>query len=578
MTEHEAARVPDGRITFHIAIAILIAAVAFFLVHEPAKGGDSWGAWFLARLIWEHGEFPVPGRSPFYTTIVAAFWPLGYPLGPGLLRIVDACFICGGLYALFRCYLTPRLAVLAALIWLPSLLALESIVKGHAVAALCFALAFRHGKPSKPRLVYSYAFLILAFMFRVNYAVALAGFLVYDGARLLLAVRAGRPRPDLRPPRQMWLIAALAALLVVFSWQKPEHRWNNAYYADAQWLGVHDASLSSAAQIGSFVHWVIVNRYGGDFDNHDIYFVAKNDLPEFKSILDIRKYPEVLFGRIISNVQIVSIVSRITDLGDGLFKLCSRAGSHVLSYPIFYALLLFGLWQFWRTQVDAASRRPFLEIVGVCCFVTLPLFIAWPSGTYFFHFVPIYVFAAVGMAAWFAARPGLSNIREKLGPLMLIAILVAFSGFTSRMLHVSTDAGSLASWQRPHLVKEVMDGHYNEVESLTENCRGIMMTSDYEMMAAFSEKPTDSFYSIFEIPPFDRLGDSPYDGLRTDRIDCVFVDKRVVKRGLNTFTTKWSRYENYIAPYVAALEKMGARTYTVDAAGDLQVTVLRPPG
>ena len=49
----------------------------------------------------------------------------------------------------------------------------------------------------------------------------------------------------------------------------------------------------------------------------------------------------------------------------------------------------------------------------------------------------------------------------------------------------------------------------------------LQLIEDPAQVAAFSTIPEDRLYATFEIPPFGRLGDPAYNGLREDRINCV---------------------------------------------------------
>lgn len=556
----------------------VIIFIAPYLIQEHTRGADSWGNWFFARLIWETGTFPVLGRSPIYGVFSAIFLPLGYPFGPLVTRFLDSLFLFFGMFALFRCHMKFYLSAFAAVIWLPGLLSVEGIVKALAVASLCWALALRHGPVTRSRIMLSYAFLILSFLFRVNYIVALLGFVFYDAIRFAYSKNLSQVLFNLRPKRQDWPVALLLGLFMLFVVMQSHHRWNNAYFTDIKWFGPDQRSIATAAEIGALAQWIIVNKYDSNFDDHDIYFIAKNDLPEFHSIFDLYKYPEILFGQIYSNKQMISIVSRITDLGDVLFKVAARFGSHIYSYPIFYAFFVAGLFQFYRHYVASDQRRQFWEMISAVGVITAPLFIAWPSGTYYFHFVPLFVFVAVGLGHGLSERIG-SILRS--GPFLKFSVsvipLILFSNLISQSVQTFADSGTLTAWQRPHLIKEVFEGQFEKIDALTSSCRGTLLTGEYSAMAAFSKQPIDKFYSITEIPPFGKYGDPEYSGLTPDRIDCIVVQKSSVRRGLNTFTTKWSRYENYIVPYIAVLKKLGAKTYTYGAEGQFEVTVTPAP-
>ena len=142
-------------------------------------------------------------------------------------------------------------------------------------------------------------------------------------------------------------------------------------------------------------------------------------------------------------------------------------------------------------------------------------------------------------------------------------------------------AGDLVDDVRQGEVQVLVDGgpvsmkaSFTELEPLVENCRGIL-TLEHTFVAAFMDIPVERVYDISEIPPFGQLGDSDYDGLRPDRIDCVLVSERLAT-GIGHATNIQLRYDGYIEPYVEQLKELGAEVHDVDRFG--QVIVLKNRG
>ena len=123
-----------------------------------------------------------------------------------------------------------------------------------------------------------------------------------------------------------------------------------------------------------------------------------------------------------------------------------------------------------------------------------------------------------------------------------------------RVLEYSEDGGRLS-----------MKASFEEIKPLVASCAGIM-TREHTFIAAFMDVPLDRLYDIMEIPPFGRLGDSEYDGLRPDRIDCVLVSDLFATK-IGGYNNLQMRYENYVEPYVQQLKEMGATTYDVERFG-----------
>ena len=119
-----------------------------------------------------------------------------------------------------------------------------------------------------------------------------------------------------------------------------------------------------------------------------------------------------------------------------------------------------------------------------------------------------------------------------------------------------------------------MKASFDELNPLIADCDGVM-SLEHTFIAAFMDTPVDRVYDIMEIPPFGRLGESDYDGLRPDRIDCVLVSERLTT-AIGHGTNIRIRYANYIEPYVEQLREMGAATHEVERFG--QVIILEDSG
>jgi hypothetical protein len=115
---------------------------------------------------------------------------------------------------------------------------------------------------------------------------------------------------------------------------------------------------------------------------------------------------------------------------------------------------------------------------------------------------------------------------------------------------------------------------FDELAPLIERCNGVM-SLEPTFIGAFTDIPLDRIYDIWEIPPFGRLGDSEYDGLRPDRIDCVLVSAHFATT-IGHSTNVQIRYDNHVAPYVEQLKEMGAAVYDIERYG--QAIILEDSG
>ncbi len=565
---------------FAVTAIFCLMAITIYLIHEPARSHETWMKWFFGRLFLETGEFLTPSRSTLYAVYTSLFLPLGYPVGPIITRVLDTAFIFSGLYVLFRPYTGPILGLACALVWLPGMLQLGAAVNGLAFASLFWAYAFRRPPRGRAEFSLSYAFLILACMFRPNFTLLIPIVILYDVWRLTRGAGFSSLVPTLRPRRHDWPLALVLCASFLFTFNQSDHRWNNGWYIDLTWFGVSPNSLSVASQVGTLVQWTIISKHKGDFNNHDIYFVVKEEFGEVNSLLDVITRYDLYLGVLYSNKQILHTISMHTDIGRVLYHAAIAAGSHKLAYPVFYMLLLVGMIGFYRSQTDTEEKRHFVEILGATIFLTLPLLLVAPSARYTLFLVPL--FGAAGLwyghylldrvASAIQLNPGW---RRFVKSVVILIPFILLSNGTSRIVPAFKEIGDGAAWDRPYLVKEVYGGHFQDIVSKLKSCKGIMMTNQATFIGAFTDIPIDRVYSIFEIPPFGRLGDKAYNGLRPDRIDCLLMTPDEIEQETQSLTTTRSRYLNYVVPYIEYLKSKGANTYRFDVGPSIDVTVLK---
>jgi len=564
------------------AASLLCLAFALLLLFlEPARGTETWIKWFFGNVFLETGEFMAHGRSTLYSLYTIIFAPLGYPVGPLVARLFDTAFIFSGLYVLFAPYAGPVLRIVLAAIWLPGLLELGAAVNGMSISALFWAYSMRRKCDDRARLAYSYAFLMLAAMFRPNFLILLPAAFIYDCWRICSKDGVSNLLRALKPRRCDAFFALLLGLFVVFSLNQSTHRWNNGWGTDLKWIGVEGSALALAAQIGTLAHIEIQNHRGGDYENNDVYFVVKEEFGDVKSIFDLLSRYDLYLEVLYNNKQIIRTLALHTDFGRYMTAGFERVASHKFSYPIFYTVLLIGLIGFYRSTGDPALRRHYLEIVGASVVMIAPILLIAPSSRYTMFFIPI--FSAAGL--WYGRQlaKGVATItgNPPLNPFAAsVCILVPFilmSNVISKTANAIDQLNkrpfSLA--ERPYIVNQLYNGHALEMFAMLKSCKGIMMTNHSLFAAAFSGIPKERFYAIGEIPPFGKLGDGSYDGLRPERIDCLVIPGDSVGPGIKTYDTRRSRYLNYLLPYTAQLEAMGAHTTVFDARDGTAVTVLK---
>ena len=103
-----------------------------------------------------------------------------------------------------------------------------------------------------------------------------------------------------------------------------------------------------------------------------------------------------------------------------------------------------------------------------------------------------------------------------------------------------------------------MDALFKALDMAWPRCRGLITAEMPQFAGAFSGIPHQRLYSPFEIPPFGRLGQSEYTGLRKDRVNCVYAPYHVMQPGPGAITNIKLRYDLYIGPYMQRLLADGA--------------------
>jgi hypothetical protein len=178
---------------------------------------------------------------------------------------------------------------------------------------------------------------------------------------------------------------------------------------------------------------------------------------------------------------------------------------------------------------------------------------------------------ALILAGWERVRVAKPQLRRvALGVVVAIPLLLVTNGFTdwagiARELAGDLRRGEVKILESPDTVS--MTTSFKQLEPLVKNCRGILAL-EHKFVAAFMDIELERLYDIWEIPPFGRLGDSEYDGLRPDRIDCVLVSDRL-PTAVGHATNIQLRYDGYIEPYVEQLKEMGAEVHEIDRFGQL---------
>ena len=143
--------VKNNSITLALA-GLVVAAVALSLLTRWEMGGETWGYWLFARILWETQEFIIPDRSPLYTLYLNGFRWLGYPASVTVEYMTTSFIVVAALVALFKRYLGLVIAVLAALLWIPFIQVAEPPTQKLALACVCWAVVARRGHDTRASL------------------------------------------------------------------------------------------------------------------------------------------------------------------------------------------------------------------------------------------------------------------------------------------------------------------------------------------------------------------------------------------------------------------------------------------
>lgn len=218
-------------------------------------------------------------------------------------------------------------------------------------------------------------------------------------------------------------------------------------------------------------------------------------------------------------------------------------------------------------------------VVGSILLVIATVFVL-PKARYMPPFIPILVLAATFYGTRARRAFGASEGDRSGGPtagggvrplFARVAIplcLVLFSNGATRWLNL---IGAVAGDARQGTVTGLesrtvsMKRAFPLLDARVQGCKGVL-SFEHTFVGAFLNVPLDRVYDIWEIPPFGRLGDSGYRGLRPDRIDCVLVSDELAT-SVTMGTNNQIRYQNYIKPYVEQLKTLGATTYEIPRFG-----------
>ncbi|MFH2204189.1 MAG: hypothetical protein ABIJ96_13805 [Elusimicrobiota bacterium] len=535
------------------AIALL-AMLAIPLIRDP--GNEARGYWFFARVLWETGGMVNPGRSPLYVLYLLPFWGLGFPFGYLLERIVTLT-LAGGAIALFaRRFVGGKMAVFAAVLWLPFIAASPPPTQPLCLALCCLALVLR-GKDTRGPGSWSYALLVGAALLRTTFILLILLFIMLDLYRLWRQHRL----KNLLPRREDLPLGLALLLAVALSASPSTHRWNNAQFATARWMPGAAHGLTNAAFIQG-QNWKYIESRYGTFEGHDFYFTNQELFAGAETLpAAVQANPKFVIRQIWRNLLELPYHSVLITMLPKLLGFVPHA--HAAAFLVLFTFTLFA----WRTW----SPDEFLFYTG-CVAVISTTALVLAKTRYFIPWIPVLIAIAASLGARLRDKLHAKGSRLGAAAAMPLSLLLLSDGglrWPAIAQEAVRDPGSLTVIRKKPSSRNIP---YQELRRLAHGCGGIL-SQEILFFGAFLDVPIERLYDPWEIPPFGHLGDPGYAGLRPERIDCVFESQAMVEI-IGSATNLRLRYDGHIRPYIDHLIELGAEVTMLPNYG--RVVRLKP--
>ncbi len=561
-----------------VPCALLVAAAMSFGVHDT--GAEDVGNWFHARLFFEDGGFINLAKSALYQAYLMPFSFLPYPDSIIVERFAST-FIGFTLFAWsMSIFFGTGIGILVALVNAPDVLLTTptSQVFATVLAFSAFAIRVRFGADARV-IAFSYALLLAAWAFRSNTMLILLVVLAWD---FWLVYRDGTTRSLLRfeSVKVALPVVALVALIGFFAVNQSPHRWNNYQLLENQWQPPQGQIASVMSQtIANYSRWEDPQTGGVPFT---VYHQHKRFFGDANTFTDmLRTNPEAIFSHILHNVGAVMVTTTgMTNVGQSLLRystldwdgdnqaLVDHRIVGVAGFLSLAVLFLCALWFLFRVR---ERRMLIVLLLGMALTVAVSGLLTNGSSTRILY--PVYPMIALILGACCAAVAARSAAagKRKTGYVYAAVLLALFSQVGWARADVNSGwAGTLRNiHQAAHENRGSMfhigdrPAVYHAASRLIGGCTGLMPAELPHGMLAFGGVPADKLYSPFEIPPFGRFGASSYDGLRPDRIDCLYIPNQILTAG-GAITNIKRRYDHFIKPYGEMLVARGAKTLPLE--------------
>lgn len=617
-----------NRVLTKAIVGLIIFSGAFItLFSHWEPGGEEWYYWLFSRIFRDGGGFLILGRSPLYTLYLNFFSWLGYPNSVIVEDLVTTIIVTIAILILFKRSLGLWLALFAAVLWIPVFQDMFP-TRILAMAFICIAVTVRMKKSDGYHFSISYALIAIAFMLRPTFIIFMFAFLVWDIYKTTKQEGIKALAASIRPKLADWPIVVIVALICWFLIMQSPHKWNNSWISDTRWFPIGEGnSLLWGNIVQDYNTAYILQKYG-EFKGHDFYHTNQELFNGATNLKDaVSANPQFFIEQIGRNVEMLPLfLTSWAPVAIILIHPIPLDAYRYILLLLFIAMVIYGAFRFSNEE----SMKVFVVacVLLICVFTILkpvqhylyifiPLLIAsaswygnkiryflssasanktlntiiWVGLVYLlfmislqiilvatnrsidfkhqlFYYAVLLVVVLIGIIGKYLDKEKKQSFFSQIGKIITPLLIIIFSIGAYSWMIISKDVlNDLRQGELRMMENRTysMKASFNSIKPLIQNCKGIM-TLEHQFIGAFMDVPTDIIYDVFEIPPFGKLDDPVYDGLRPNRIDCLLLSNNLMTNPGQS-TNYGIRYEKYIKPYAERLTSLGAKVYDVPQFG-----------
>ncbi|MFC1769211.1 hypothetical protein ACFLZX_05600 [Nanoarchaeota archaeon] len=516
------------------------------------------------------------GRSPLYVSYIGLFSWIGYPNSVIIEYIITSLVLTSSIVIFFRKYIGPYYSTLAALIWLPFFYTAEPPVQ---MLALAFSLLGLHIKITRKGHFWNaifYTFLGIAALFRGTYFILLILFLAWDVFKLIK-----NSKINIRPIFKYWPVLIILSLYLLFSINQTNHQWNNADISTMTWFPYDGKSLSEGGVIHNYNWNYILQKYG-TCKFHDHYFTNQELFDGADNIFDaIKANPQFVITQYFKNFKFIphqllqlTIFSpfansqEIIDFIKANFSI--NLGLFVLLLII---LIILSFILYIRSKINfRILNNEYLIVFIIGTFIMHAVFLIFVHSKlrYLVAFVPIILLFTILIFDNLRNWVNLKWPKKKIIilPFLFLTLLLVFSNGLENWTRIGSNIVDSVEDNELHLLESNYfspKSNYETINAILPKCHGVM-SLEHRFIGAYTDIDLNKLYDVWEIPPFGNLTNSTYEGLRFNRINCVFASF-IFEEGHGCGTNTYLRYHNYVKPYTEEMVKHGAEVHQLPKYG-----------